>query len=81
MSKRAIKNIVISVVTGLVINVVTFLSILYVNDFRYNREDGLCKIIVRASDLTEEEREERRLADDYQLIVTHISIEDIGYFI
>lgn len=81
MSKIAIKNVAISVVVYLVITVITFLSILYVNDFRYNREDGLYKVIVRAGDLTEEEREERHLADDYRLVVTHIGVEDIGYFL
>lgn len=78
MSK--IKNLAISVMVGLVITVITFLSILYINDFRYNREDGIYKIIGRASDLSEEERNERHLADDYTFRITHISINDIGYF-
>lgn len=78
MSK--IKNVAISVTVSLVIAAITFLSILYINDFRYNREDGIYKIVTRGSDLSEEERNECHLADDYTFRVTHIDINDIGYF-
>lgn len=78
MSKT--KNVAISVTVGLILTITTFLSILYINDFRYSSEDGIYKIIERASDLSEEERSRRHLSDDYVYKVTNISIDSIGNY-
>lgn len=56
--------------------VVTIVSVLYINDFRYNNEDGLYYIVERGSDYTKEERAERHISEDYTCRLSHI--DDLG---
>lgn len=65
---KKIRNLTIGVFT-LVLGITGFM---YVNDFRYNNEDGLCYIVDRGSNYTEEEREEKGISKDYECRLTHI---------
>lgn len=75
---KKIRNLTIATVAVMM----TIVSVLYINDFRYNSEDGLCYIVKRGSDYTEEERKEKHISENYEFRFTHINdLETIMVFL
>ena len=66
---KKIRNLTISVLALMVV----ITGFMYMNDFRYSKENGLYYIIDKGSNYTEEEREEKRISDDYECVLSNIS--------
>ena len=71
MKKNVMKYF--AIVMTCIFAVITLIAeVFYRNDFRYNSECDLYYISARGSDYTEEEREERRISEDYECRVIHL---------
>ena len=73
--KKMIRNLTICVLTM----TIAMVGFMYMNNFRYNDEKGLYFIEKQYSDFTEEEREEKRISDDYTFTIDHLENTSVNY--